>query len=326
MSSATFPTSPAFNEQFIPPPPTWLPEEQTPEEYIEKLSNFLGGQYVGLTSLQNSIASGWLISTLRVLDLDADTITSGTIFTQDLYIGSDGNGSIGLLGTSTLIEVVDEAGTTRVQIGDFGASNSDWGVKVNNAAGTTVFQATSTTFINGAIINDATITNAKITDLAGNKLTGSGFIDTTQLANVAVTNAKIGNLAVDTGQIASLAVETAKINTLAVDTAQLDDLAVNQAKRTVSTGGTATYNSVTIDSQVGEERTESISHGLSDRPVASVRCSASSDAGDPTLGFQISSFFKTLDSSTVNGATQVCSLGGTGGGDLTNISIQVVYW
>lgn len=325
MATTTFPGAPSFADATIPPMPT-LKEGESAQAYVERLAPALTGLQLAIMDMQGSIADGWLIEGLRVIDLEAVTITADSIFTQDLYIGSDGNGSIGLLGTQTLIKVVDEAGQTRIEIGDFGASNSDWGIKVTDSAGTVRFQSTSSTFINGAVITDATIDNAKITDLAGNKLTGSGFIDTAQLASLAVTNAKIGNLAVDTGQIASLAVETAKINNLAVDTAQLDDLAVDQAKRTVSTGGTATYNNVTIDGQVGEERTEEIEHGLDDRPVASVRCSASSDPGDPTLGFQMSSFFKTLNSTHVTGAVQVCSLGGTGDGNLTNISIQVVYW
>lgn len=204
MAEASFPTSPAFNEQFIPAPPTWVKEEMSADEYLGKLSTFMSGQYLGLRNLQNSIASGWLISTLRVLDLTADTITAGSIFTQDLYLGADGNGSIRLGGTDTLIEVVDEAGTTRVAIGDFGTSNDNWGIQVSNAAGTVIFQSTSSTFINGAVITDATITNAKIFDMAGNKLTGSGFIDTTQLADLAVTNAKVNDLSavkLTTGQL-----------------------------------------------------------------------------------------------------------------------------
>ena len=173
MSEASFPTSPAFNEQFIPAPPAWNKEEQTAEEYIEKLAAFLPGQYTGLRNLQNSVASGWLISTLRVLDLTADTITAGSIFTQDLYIGTDGNGGIRLGGTDNQIQITDSAGITRFLAGDIGSGN--W-FQLSNASGTVILQSGTTTFIDGVILKNATVADGAITDLAGNKLTGTNFI------------------------------------------------------------------------------------------------------------------------------------------------------
>jgi hypothetical protein len=53
-----------------------------------------------------------------------------------------------------------------------------------------------------------------------------GSIDTLQVANGAITTAKIGSLQVDTAQIANGAIETAKIANLAVDTLQIKGQAV----------------------------------------------------------------------------------------------------
>jgi len=75
--------------------------------------------------------------------------------------------------------------------------------------------------------------------IAGTAAT-TGFVDTPNIANLAVTNAKIGLLAVDTaniidlavatGKIANLAVTTAKIALRAVTTAIIDTAAVTTAK------------------------------------------------------------------------------------------------
>ena len=207
---ATFPTSPAFNEQFIPAPPPFESERADEEDYLleyqKKLNHFLQGQYTGLRSLQNSVASGWLISTLRVLDLDADTITAGTIFTQDLYIGSDGNGSIGLLGTTTQIKITDEAGQDRFIAGDLGSGDTNWGMQSINAAGTVVFQCTDTVFMDGAIITDATLVGAKLVNatIEGSKIANTTITDSlindmngSKLATASVPNAAITSLSAD---------------------------------------------------------------------------------------------------------------------------------
>ena len=159
MATASFPDSPSFNEQFIPAPPTWNKEEVTSDEYLDKLSTFMSSQYLGLRNLQNSVASGWLISTLRVLDLDADTITSGTIFTQDLYVGTDGNGGIRLGGTDSQIEITDDSGVTRFLAGDIGGGV--W-LQISDSSGTVKFQTGSTTFIDGAIITNATVNGSAL--------------------------------------------------------------------------------------------------------------------------------------------------------------------
>jgi hypothetical protein len=55
-------------------------------------------------------------------------------------------------------------------------------------------------------------------------------VGTAAIANAAITNAKIGNLAVDTAQIANAAIDSAKIENLAVGTAAVQDAAIVNAK------------------------------------------------------------------------------------------------
>lgn len=82
-------------------------------------------------------------------------------------------------------------------------------------------QQFNTLTIGTAKIENASITNAKIANLA---------VDTAKIADLAVTNAKIQNLAVDNAKIANLAVTNAKIANLAVSSAKIEDLAVTNAK------------------------------------------------------------------------------------------------
>lgn len=85
--------------------------------------------------------------------------------------------------------------------------------------------AGESTIDNGVIgtaqIRDVAITNAKIANLA---------VTEARIGNAAVTNAKISNLAVDEAKIANLAVTTGKIDDLAVNTAKIGNLAVSTAK------------------------------------------------------------------------------------------------
>ena len=57
-----------------------------------------------------------------------------------------------------------------------------------------------------------------------------GSIDTLQVANGAITNAKIGTAAIKTANIDNLAVTTGKIDNLAIKSAQIDNLAVTSGK------------------------------------------------------------------------------------------------
>ena len=151
--------------------------------------------------MQSSITQGWIVDGLRVVNLTADNITANTIFTNDFYVGSDGSGSIEMSGTTTQLIIKDEAGTDRVIMGDFGASNTDWGIKVLDSTGTVKFQSTSTTFIDGAIITNATITGGKI-------------------ANATITGGNIGSNTVANSNIASgLSASKVTTGSLVVNTA-----------------------------------------------------------------------------------------------------------
>ena len=151
--------------------------------------------------MQSSITQGWIVDGLRVVNLVADNIAANTIFTNDFYIGDDGNGSIAMSGTTTQIIIKDEVGTDRVILGDFGGSNTDWGIKVLDSTGTVKFQSTSATFIDGAIITNATITGGKI-------------------ANATITGGNIGSNTVANSNIASgLSASKVTTGTLTVSSA-----------------------------------------------------------------------------------------------------------
>ncbi|WP_060678002.1 hypothetical protein [Lactiplantibacillus plantarum] len=105
----------------------------------------------------------------------------------------------------------------------------------------------TTNISNGTIgtaqIAEAAITNAKIAKLA---------VGTAQIANGAITNAQIGNEAVGTAQIKDEAVNSSKIAKLAVGTAQIGDGAITNAKIGHLAVGTAQIaNAAITDAQIG---------------------------------------------------------------------------
>lgn len=80
-------------------------------------------------------------------------------------------------------------------------------------------------------LKNASIQNAKIADLAvTNAKIEDAAIDSAKIEDLSVTTAKIALLAVDTAQIADAAIENAKIGLLAVDTANIADAAIENAK------------------------------------------------------------------------------------------------
>ncbi len=154
--SNNFPTASTFvASQLVPPPafqPTWGAEEKA-----DALHQYLNSQFLALEEMQGSIESGWLIDTVRILNLEASTITSGSIFTQDLYIGDDQK--IQLLGTTNRIEVYDEQGSPRlrVRIGDLGSGTTNWGIEAWDSGGSLRFSVGDSIFLDGAIILNSTI-------------------------------------------------------------------------------------------------------------------------------------------------------------------------
>lgn len=189
--SIQFPNAPSFETVALQPPPA-ISEYKTVEQKVDAIHNFLNAQFVALNDMQTSIGAGWLIDTVRILNLEANIITSESIFTQKLYVGEDQN--IELDGTSDRIDVYDSQGTPelRTRIGNLGAGNDNWGQQWWDSSGTLIMEVGDTTFINGGIIVDATISNAKIVNatITGSKvdsltLTGSN------MANSTVTDGKL---------------------------------------------------------------------------------------------------------------------------------------
>ena len=182
--SIEFPNAPSFSTASLMPPPA-LSEYKTPEAKIDAIHSFLNAQYVSLMDMQSSIEAGWLIDTVRILNLEAGTITSGSIFTQTLYIGDQQK--IILDGNTDTIEVYDAQATPRLRtrIGDLGTGTTNYGQEWWDSSGTLIMSVGDTVFISGAIIVDATITNAKIVN--------STIDGSTKLANSSVTNGKIAS-------------------------------------------------------------------------------------------------------------------------------------
>ena len=204
MSTEAFshPTSPTFADVNFTSPPRL--GNKDPGIWLKEVDKYLADQAVSLTDMQSSITQGWIIDGLRVINLTADNIAAETIFTQDLYVGSDGNGSIGLLGTQTQIVIKDENGTDRVLAGKFGASATDWGIKVLDNTGTVRFQSTSTTFIDGAILTNATITDAKIVNstITGGKIAPSTITNSNIATGISAAKITTGTLTVTSSGVA----------------------------------------------------------------------------------------------------------------------------
>jgi hypothetical protein len=160
---------------------------------LEELSRYNRGVARYNDDLYNILHSGYLVRSFRVENLTADTITSGIIGVDQIYLGDEKFEFDGIL-KQIRVKDAQPSPVTRVEIGAFG-SGADYGIKVRDAAGTLVFQAASTTFIDGAVINNATITGAK-------------------LVNATVGTTKLEDLAITTGKIASGAVTNAKITDL----------------------------------------------------------------------------------------------------------------
>lgn len=194
-------TSASFADTFVPAPPT-LTQDTDPQKFLEDVSAYLGKQWYAMLDMQSSIAAGWLIETVRIIDLEAGTITAGSIFTQDLYVGEDQ--LIVLGGSTNTIEVRDEALTLRVRIGDLGVGATNWGAEFWNSAGTLIMSIGDAVFLDGAIINDATLTGAKLVNatITGSKV-GSNTITNSNIASgLSASKVTTGTLTVSSTTVA----------------------------------------------------------------------------------------------------------------------------
>ena len=143
----------------IPNPPKQL-QVNSLEDAAEAINNIYQytQQNTGFQNeLYNILHSGQLIRSFQVESLTADKLIAGTIGVNQVYLGDD---KFELDGSLQQIRVKDDQGSpvTRIEMGAFG-SGSDYGLKVRDASGTVVFQATSTTFIDGVILKSASVTH-----------------------------------------------------------------------------------------------------------------------------------------------------------------------
>lgn len=165
--------------------------------YIHDLQGWITAVQFYQNDLYNILHNGYLVRNWQIENLTAGSITSGTINVDQLYLGNSHFEFDGLLGQ---IRVKDNQSTpvTMFEAGTIGGV--DYGMKVRNSSNQVVFQALSTggVFMDGAIINNATITGAKLVNatVGGTKLEDLA-VSTAKLANAAVTNAKLGSISAD---------------------------------------------------------------------------------------------------------------------------------
>lgn len=180
-------------------------------------------------------AYGWfstpltLNSTLNVsgnITTTSDLIVSG----GDIRIGADVDIRRSAANVLTIDDAVSIAGNLQVTgtVLTTGAVTMSGGFNAPSGTVTsgTISNATMTTAsITTATITSGTITNARITNLLS-----AGVIGESNIAAGAVTNAKLGALAVDAAKIAGGAVTSAKLAAGAVVTTSITDNVVTNAK------------------------------------------------------------------------------------------------
>ncbi|CAL6981308.1 phage tail protein [Lactiplantibacillus plantarum] len=162
--------------------------------------------------------------------------------------------------------------------------------------GSVVHITTETVIDKGVIgtaeIANAAITNAKIGKLAvGTAQIADLAVGTAQIGDAAITNAKIGSLAVGTAQIANGAITNAQIGSLAVDTANIKDAAINSAKIASLAVGTA---------QIGDGAITNAKIGKLAVGTAQIKDAAITDAKVGSLSANKLTA-GTIDFNTING-------------------------
>lgn len=164
--------------------------------------------------LYNILHSGNLVRSFRVEELTADKIAAGTIGVDQIFLGSS---KFELDGVLEQIRLDDAQGSpvTRLEIGKFG-SGADYGIKVRDSSGTVVFQAASTTFLNGATITNASIDDSKISGVDGSKL-AAGSVTGSKIASLTITDANIANATITNAKISDLSATKINTGTLTVD-------------------------------------------------------------------------------------------------------------
>ena len=177
-----------------------------------------------------------------------------------------------------------------------------------------------------------TITGAKIAAGsigASDAVFAAAAIVEADIANLAVTNAKIGLLAVDTAQLQALAVTEAKIDSLAVTNAKIGNLAVD----TLQIQALAVTGAKIDDATIGTAKIISLN---ADKINAGTITSVNVSAGTYTLTSGVNQMtidgtdgFKQRNSSTGNfvqlltGFMTISNSGGTSHVDIDTVSVSV---
>jgi hypothetical protein len=120
-------------------------------------------------------------------------------------------------------------------------------------------------YMDNAFIKDASISSAKIASLSADKLySSSAWINTADIVDAAITNAKVGSAAITTAKIADANITTAKIIDANITTAKIKDAAVDTLKiagRAVTLpSGAYTAGAVTLTSTIQTYQTLSITN------------------------------------------------------------------
>jgi hypothetical protein len=161
----------------LPPPPGKVNDVLTLAQVTSYLQTIFQWSNDLTSSMQFNLAN------LIVNTLSASKITSGTIGAQVIQIGNN----IFIDGNLQQIYIKDNAGTTRVILGKLSATSTDWGIRAIDSGGTTRFQSGASTFIDGAIINNASIVGAALVNstITGSKVASDG---TSGIATANVNN------------------------------------------------------------------------------------------------------------------------------------------
>ncbi|MFC7364547.1 MULTISPECIES: phage tail protein [Bhargavaea] len=200
----------------------------------------------GYVSTPDSYANGWSAEISQSMPSDITLLTN---------LGGMDYGST-LTKHSSEISQNAIAITQRVTTSTFNALSGRVSTaegKITTMAGEIDLRVTKNGVIAGINVTPETIriNGAKI-HLTGQTLIDDAIIGTTAIANAAITNAKIGNLAVSTGQIQNGAITNAKIGNLAVDDAKIASLSATKliagtldtSKVTVRGGSSTSYTRI----------------------------------------------------------------------------------
>lgn len=121
------------------------------------------------------------------------------------------------------------------QLGYTGDLNATLGATIGTNLGGTFTETEfnnrfNTNIINGTYLKDATITNAKIADLAVTSAKiANATIQNAKIADLAITSAKIVDGAITNAKIGDLEVTNAKITNLTIGTQKVQDLAISRS-------------------------------------------------------------------------------------------------